>query len=53
MDAGKQNLLNFLGQNQQLSIPIYQRKYSWTDKECNQLFEDVVRVGNSSDCTPP
>ena len=49
MDAGKQNLLNFLGQNQQLSIPIYQRKYSWTDKECNQLFEDVVRVGNSSD----
>ena len=49
MDAGKQNLLNFLGQNQQLSIPIYQRKYSWTDKECNQLFEDVVRVGNSTD----
>ena len=47
MDAGKQNLLNFLGQNQQLSIPIYQRKYSWTDKECNQLFEDVLRVGDS------
>ena len=49
MDAGKQNLLNFLGQNQQLSIPIYQRKYSWTDKECNQLFEDIIRVGNSTD----
>lgn len=49
MDAGKKNLLDFLGQNQQLSIPIYQRKYSWTDKECNQLFEDVVQVGNSSD----
>ena len=48
MDAGKQNLLNFLGQNQQLSIPIYQRKYSWTDKECNQLFEDVLRVGAST-----
>ena len=48
MDAGKQNLLNFLGQNQQLSIPIYQRKYSWTDKECNQLFEDVLRVGGST-----
>lgn len=47
MDAGKKNLLDFLGQNQQLSIPIYQRKYSWTDKECNQLFEDVVQVGNS------
>ena len=49
MDAGKQNLLNFLGQNQQLSIPIYQRKYSWTEKECNQLFEDILTVGASSD----
>lgn len=49
MDAGKQNLLNFLGQNQQLSVPIYQRKYSWTDKECYQLFEDIIRVGNSTE----
>lgn len=49
MDAGKQNLLNFLSQNQQLSIPIYQRKYSWTGKECNQLLEDVIRVGKTSD----
>ena len=49
MDAGKQNLLNFLAQNQQLSIPIYQRRYSWTGKECNQLFEDVLRVGKSTD----
>ena len=49
MDAGKQNLLNFLGQNQQLSIPIYQRKYSWTDKECKQLLEDVLRVGDAPD----
>lgn len=49
MDVGKQNLLNFLGQNQQLSIPIYQRKYSWTEKECNQIFEDIIRVGSSFD----
>ena len=51
MDAGKQNLLNFLGQNQQLSIPIYQRKYSWTDKECKQLFEDILNVGASDNQT--
>lgn len=51
MDAGKQNLLNFLGQNQQLSIPIYQRKYSWTDKECYQLFEDILTVGASENQT--
>ena len=49
MDAGKQNLLNFLGQNQQLSIPIYQRKYSWAEKESKQLFEDIMRIGKSTD----
>lgn len=49
MDAGKQNLLNFLGQNQQLSIPIYQRKYSWAEKESKQLFEDIIRIGKSTD----
>lgn len=48
MDAGKQYLLNFLGQNQQLSIPIYQRKYSWRDKECKQLFDDILRIGSSN-----
>lgn len=49
MDAGKVNLLYFLSQNQQLSIPIYQRKYSWTDKECKQLLEDILRVGESDE----
>ena len=48
MDAGKQNLLYFLSQNQQLSIPIYQRKYSWTEKECKQLLEDILRVGENT-----
>lgn len=45
MDAGKLQLLYFLSQNQQLSIPIYQRKYSWSEKECSQLLEDILRVG--------
>lgn len=49
MDAGKESLLYFLSQNQQLSIPIYQRKYSWTDKECKQLLEDILRVGKSDE----
>ena len=49
MDAGKENLLYFLSQNQQLTIPIYQRKYSWTHKECKQLLDDILRVGDSSD----
>ena len=49
MDAGTKNLLSFLGQNQQLTIPLYQRKYSWTERECNQLFEDILRVANSEE----
>lgn len=49
MDAGKESLLEFLGRHHQLSIPIYQRKYSWTEKECNQLFEDIIRVGTTED----
>ncbi|MFM5882236.1 MULTISPECIES: DUF262 domain-containing protein [Methanobrevibacter] len=49
MDAGKLQLLYFLSQNQQLSIPIYQRKYSWSEKECSQLLEDILRVGESDE----
>lgn len=29
----------------QFVIPIYQRTYSWTDKECRQLWEDILRAG--------
>lgn len=49
MDANKEYLLNFLQQDQQLSIPIYQRKYSWTNLECKQLFNDILRVGNDEE----
>lgn len=45
MDAGKQNLLSFLSNRQELSIPIYQRKYTWAKKECEQLFNDIYKVG--------
>lgn len=51
MDAGKVGLLKFLGERQQLSIPIYQRKYSWTDEECKQLLDDILRVGGSDEET--
>ncbi len=28
-------------------IPIYQRKYAWTDKEIEQLIEDIITNGNN------
>ena len=33
----------------QLIIPIYQRTYSWKLKECEQLWKDIIRVGNDED----
>tara|TARA_Y100000310_G_scaffold46195_1_gene42924 strand:- start:3180 stop:3872 length:693 start_codon:yes stop_codon:yes gene_type:complete len=33
----------------QLTIPIYQRTYSWKIKECEQLWKDILKAGNNED----
>ena len=30
--------------NQQFIAPIFQRKYSWKEKQCEKLWEDVIRI---------
>ena len=45
MKATETKLLDFLKKSPQFVIPIYQRTYSWTEKECRQLWEDIVRTG--------
>lgn len=45
MKATEASLLQFLKKSPQFVIPIYQRTYSWTDKECMQLWSDVLRAG--------
>ena len=47
MKATETNLLSFLKRSQQFVIPIYQRTYSWTEKECTQLWNDIVRTGQN------
>jgi uncharacterized protein with ParB-like and HNH nuclease domain/predicted transport protein len=47
MKAVEAKLLSFLQKSPQFVIPIYQRTYSWTDKQCLQLWEDIVRAGSS------
>ncbi|WP_372922642.1 DUF262 domain-containing protein [Roseovarius sp.] len=37
----------FIKKAPQFVIPIYQRTYSWTEKECRQLWSDVRRAGQS------
>ena len=47
MKATEANFLDFLKKSPQFMIPIYQRTYSWTEKECRQLWDDIVRTGSN------
>ena len=47
MKASAAKLLDFLRRSTQFVIPIYQRTYSWTAKECRQLWDDIVRTGSN------
>lgn len=49
MKATEAKLLSFLQKSPQFIIPIYQRTYSWTQKQCQQLWDDVLRAGASDD----
>jgi uncharacterized protein with ParB-like and HNH nuclease domain len=44
LKAVQANFLNFLQGTKQFVIPIYQRNYSWTIKQCEQLWDDIARV---------
>ncbi len=46
MKATEAKLLDFLNQSPQFVIPVYQRTYSWTERECRQLWDDILRTGN-------
>ena len=47
MKATEARLLEFLKKAPQLVIPIYQRTYSWTERECRQLWDDILRTGKN------
>ena len=47
MKATEANLLEFIKKSNQFSIPIYQRLYSWTENECERLWNDIMTTGKS------
>ncbi|MEH1919996.1 DUF262 domain-containing protein [Nostoc sp.] len=49
MKATQTNFLNFLEGNKQLIIPIYQRPYSWTLTQCQQLWNDILLAANDNE----
>jgi len=44
MQAVHAKLLTLFDGRKQFIIPIYQRTYSWSEKQCRQLWEDIVRT---------
>jgi uncharacterized protein with ParB-like and HNH nuclease domain len=48
MKATETRLFKFLQKSAQFIIPIYQRQYSWSHAQCDQLFKDIVSAGSSN-----
>jgi len=49
MKATEAKFLAFLKKSPQFVIPIYQRTYSWTDRECRRLWDDILRTGHNDE----
>ena len=49
MKATEAKLLEILRNVSRFIIPIYQRTYSWTQKECQQLWTDIIRAGSTDE----
>ena len=47
MEAHNASLLDLLSTNNRRIIPVFQRVYSWTIRECERLWTDVVRAGST------
>ncbi len=49
MKADAATLLGFFEENQnnQFLIPIYQRLYSWKKEQCEQLWDDIIKIGGN------
>lgn len=49
MVANEKSLLNYLQAPKQFRIPIFQRRYSWESQHCEQLWCDVLRIGEQNE----
>ena len=51
MDAGKKILLDLLTGSLRFTVPVYQRRYSWGETQCRQLWADIVTAGRHPERT--
>ena len=49
MEVGKSNIFKVLDGTTQFIIPVYQRAYSWTAENCDQLWRDIVSMQKTID----
>lgn len=47
MESKAVSLLRFFQIGKQCLIPIYQRTYSWSEEQCDLLWNDIIRAGTS------
>lgn len=49
MKAGETTLEKLMNGAIQFIVPIYQRTYSWTAKQCIQLWKDIIQIAHSKE----
>ena len=49
MKAKEKPILEFLRGPKQFCVPIFQRRYSWEQKDCEELWTDVLDAGGDDD----
>ena len=45
MEANKRKFAELVGGSVQFVIPVFQRDYNWAEEQCEQLWDDIERVG--------
>ena len=48
MHAQETELTSFIAGDKQFQIPVYQRKYEWSSKNCATLLDDILRTGKDN-----
>lgn len=49
MKAGETSLQKLMNGAIQFIVPLYQRTYSWSFKQCNQLWKDIINITHNKD----
>ena len=49
MEANKRKYGELVGGSVQFMIPVFQRDYNWTEEQCEQLWDDIGRIGRKDE----